>query len=353
MTPAEHMAGNGNVTETVDIERFKEAEDAHHPTSTAAAAEIKPKKKMSRRQRRESLLRDAASVNTTAPPADDTQINIMPESEAADSLAGPWQWPLPARMLLLAVLYVLSLVCTLWAMSLNLLVVAPLLLARAPARLTSRARGVAQRPLLTLVFGVMAPVLWGESYGIEFDLNHRCSSVRDLAYALRPGKRGRRILDHIATARRQMAEAGVTAVWVPCNKLFVGVEHRRLIVHHAKQQNQTALGAISMTISLVNIAHQIAANALEFRSAADGRLVGIALVACHGGYCCGTVFAQRSDFSRSGMWASCIALTLEKIVVDGLPVRIFDAGPTYGAQKSLLGLHPLSFGRTWRVALAA
>ena len=365
----------------------------------------KPQRKLSRRQRREAKQRqEAASAEgvetcdgalpsggeavATAPPSEETcsvasgsvapadAVAITIEqatpttpsaADAASESAGPWDWPRPVRVMLVVCLYPLLMAVTFYTLVMNIVLVTPaLLLSRccsAPRgrRALAAARFLAQRPLLALGFCVMAPLLYGQSYGVDFTglpvSGGHPPNLRSLVAALRPGKRGKKVFDHMTYACRHVAAAGVTATWVPADSMGIGVEHRRLILHHAVCHNTTVLGSILMSMSYINLAHLVAASGVEFRR--EGQLVGLALIA-PGAYSCGTVFSQRTELSRCGMWAVAMTMALERMCLppeaDGAPeqrVAVFDVGPTFGAQKSLLGMHPLPYARTCRIAWTA
>ena len=296
-------------------------------------------------------------------PADAVAITIEQATPATPSAsAGPWDWPRPVRVLLFVCLYPLLMVVTLYTLVMNIVLVAPVwLLSRCCSttrgrRALAAARFVAQRPLLVLGFCVMAPLLYGQSYGINLaDLPGELPpTIRHLVSALRPGKRGQRVYGHLTYARRQVEAAGVAATWVPAESMWIGVEHRRLILHHSVSHNATIPGIMFVLMSYINLAHLVASHGVEFRR--GSQLVGFALFA-PGAYSCGTIFAQRTEQSRCGMWAVAMTMALERMCLQADPdgaseqrVAVFDVGPTFGAQKSLLGMHPLPYARTCRAA---
>ena len=399
------MAAPDDVAEDLEAEQVAPPDESPSPVPGAPVLEGKRRRnRLSKRQKREAKQRleaEAAGNGTTpgggdavagAPPseelcsvsgseapveqpADAVAVTIelaSPTSTASgDSLgsprlasnpAGPWDWPLPVRVLLFVGLYPLLMLVTAYTLVMDILLVTPIfLLSRlcCATRALAVARFVAQRPLLVLSYCVTAPLLYGTSYGIDFSAlsSGHPATVRDLVSALRPGKRGKRVFGHMRYARNQVAAAGVTASWVPDESMWIGVEHRRLILHHSVSHNTTAPGILFVLMSYINLAHLVAANGVEFRSG-DGRLVGFALFA-PGAYSCGTIFAQRTELSRCGMWAVAMTMALERMCVpaDGPEAsalreqpKVFDVGPTFGAQKGLLGMHPLRYGSTFRAA---
>ena len=99
-----------------------------------------------------------------------------------------------------------------------------------------------------------------------------------------------------------MEAAGVACAVVPAADFSPGIEHRRVIWAHMCGHNDALPARLAWATTGVCALHSLAADCVEFREAASGRLVAFALLVTHGTYCAGALYASRPEVARAGIW---------------------------------------------------
>lgn len=154
-------------------------------------------------------------------------------------------------------------------------------------------------------------------------------------------------------ARAAVAAAGISVEYIPASRFSPGIPHRRVLLAHVCARNGGVLSRLPWLTMGVCVLHSMYCDCIEFRDAASGALQAFCLVTTQGGYCAGALYACRPEVARAGIWATNVAMMMEQMVAQGgclTRARFFDAGPTFGEKKEQMGMHPLPFWHTLRMA---
>jgi len=207
-----------------------------------------------------------------------------------------------------------------------------------------------------VVFGIaLLPGLYGEAaLGVDLDAIKNDNALKpgtlsDLLRLLKPATRPSKYTHRVSLARRTMAAAGISVRVV--SSFQPGIEHRRVIWDHVCAFHVDFLMRLHKASVMVTALHTLHAIGLEFRTA-DGRLMAFSMLVNCGEYVCGPLYAARREASRAGLWTVNLVTCLELLCAGGLlsHARIFDVGPTFFELKGALGLAPLGWVRSLRLA---